>query len=272
MIPEYRIYETLTFGRVDAQVIALQRALPAWASGGVALTPDGVFGDKTLTAVRAFQEAMNLKVDGVVGRGTAAALRLWADTDLGFDISRYNKIDWAKVDTGAYKFVHIKATEGATYTDPTFSASMTAAIDIGLTTSVYHYTKFQNPPAHEVGNLAAATEAFRRNITTYYLDLEHRQTDLSAPEIAAWVDEFSWRAATLFDPWRVGVYTSSNYLREMGLQGYGGFTSNKLWAASWGPQPLVTPWSSWEIWQFTSSAIVPWCDGPLDLDRRALAE
>jgi lysozyme len=272
MFPEYRIYETLKFGLSDPQVLALQRALPAWASGGVALTPDGVFGDKTLAAVRVFQESMNLKVDGVVGCGTATALRLWCNTDFGFDVSRFNQITWSKVDTKKYKFVNVKATEGATYIDPTFHASMSAAIDVGLTTSVYHYTKFANTPAFEVGNLAGATESFRRNITTYYLDLEHRETALSAAEIAAWVDEFAWRAATLFDPWRVGIYTSSNYLREMGLQGFKGFADNQLWAASWGTQPLVSPWAAWDVWQFTNSGSEEWCNGPIDLNRRALLQ
>jgi lysozyme len=271
-IPEYRIYETLKFGLSDPQVTALQRALPAWASGGSALTPDGVFGDKTLTAVRTFQEAMNLKVDGVVGKGTATALRLWTDTDLGFDISHYNTIDWGAIDKSVYKFVNVKATEGATFTDPKFYENAQAAIDHDMTLSVYHFTKFENTPAFEVGHLAEVTHRFKRCILTYFLDLEYRKTDLTSAQIEEWVSEFIWRANVLFESWRVGVYTSSNYLREMGLQGFETLAESKLWAASWGPQPLVSPWASWDTWQYTSTASVPWSPGPVDLNRRVVVK
>lgn len=52
-------------------VVVLQQRLTVW---GAKLVVDGVFGDKTLTAVKSFQSAHNLAVDGVVGPLTWAAL------------------------------------------------------------------------------------------------------------------------------------------------------------------------------------------------------
>lgn len=52
-------------------------------------TPDGKFGSGTDTAVRNFQKAKNLTVDGKAGKGTLAALEGGASTDDGYDNSRY---------------------------------------------------------------------------------------------------------------------------------------------------------------------------------------
>jgi len=59
-------------GQDGKAVERLQRAL---AAAGHAVRVDGHFGDRTERAVRAFQNAHRLPVDGVVGAGTWAALR-----------------------------------------------------------------------------------------------------------------------------------------------------------------------------------------------------
>lgn len=58
---------TLKYGSKGSEVQRLQNLL-----GG--LTADGIFGQKTEAAVKAFQKANGLKVDGIVGAKTWAAL------------------------------------------------------------------------------------------------------------------------------------------------------------------------------------------------------
>ena len=65
--------EVLKHGASSADVVALQEALVG--VGFDESRPDGVFGPRTETAVRALQEAMGLDVDGVAGEQTWAALR-----------------------------------------------------------------------------------------------------------------------------------------------------------------------------------------------------
>jgi peptidoglycan hydrolase-like protein with peptidoglycan-binding domain len=54
-------------------LIDLGRAMPRSTRNGQRL-PDGIFGPETLQAVKDFQKASGLVVDGVVGRATLAEL------------------------------------------------------------------------------------------------------------------------------------------------------------------------------------------------------
>ncbi len=64
-------YPTLKKGCKGESVKKLQQIL---CSLGYTLVCDGVFGDKTLAAVKAFQKANGLVVDGIVGAKTWTAL------------------------------------------------------------------------------------------------------------------------------------------------------------------------------------------------------
>lgn len=70
--PEETVYFNLRRGSKGAEVTRLQAALNAlgYACGAA----DGIFGAKTEAAVRAFQQANSLTVDGIAGKATQAAL------------------------------------------------------------------------------------------------------------------------------------------------------------------------------------------------------
>lgn len=65
---------TLKYGSTGSEVKTLQTALNRAECN---LTVDGVFGNKTTTAVKAFQGKHNLTQDGVVGPVTWKALEPW---------------------------------------------------------------------------------------------------------------------------------------------------------------------------------------------------
>jgi peptidoglycan hydrolase-like protein with peptidoglycan-binding domain len=63
---------TLRHGAVGGDVKQLQELLAV--AGHDSGAPDGVFGSRTVGAVRAYQESAGIHIDGVVGRGTRSAL------------------------------------------------------------------------------------------------------------------------------------------------------------------------------------------------------
>jgi murein L,D-transpeptidase YcbB/YkuD len=67
-------------GSTGEDVRCLQERLQQVRSGGDPIAVDGEFGPATDQAVRQFQDANDLVVDGVVGAQTAELLGVWAPT------------------------------------------------------------------------------------------------------------------------------------------------------------------------------------------------
>ncbi|MGH3859780.1 glycoside hydrolase family 25 protein, partial [Actinokineospora sp.] len=72
----------------------------------------------------------------------------------GTDISHHNRgFDFARARREGVLFTLLKATEGATYVDPTFSTNLAAAHAAGLLTGAYHYQRADSTVAAQVANI-----------------------------------------------------------------------------------------------------------------------
>jgi len=118
----------------------------------------------------------------------------------GVDASHHQgRIDWRAVAHDGVAFAYVKATEGATLTDPRFAANVAGARAAGLRVGAYHFfslcargkaqaASFLSavpvvhdalPPAVDLelaGNCAArpGREDVRRDLTAFLADLEER--------------------------------------------------------------------------------------------------
>ena len=70
------ITTVLKLGSTGDEVACLEQQLAG--AGYLTTAADGTFDDTTDTAVRAYQTALSLEVDGIVGRQTAQAMGIWA--------------------------------------------------------------------------------------------------------------------------------------------------------------------------------------------------
>lgn len=262
---KYHIYTPLRLGAKDDQVTQLQRSLPIWTAPEP-LVADGIFGSKTEDAVKAYQSAMELPVDGVVGRVTASALGVWADVEKGFDASHWQKISWGDFEREDLDFAIFKATQGTSFVDPDFSRNVSEAVNVGLDVGAYHFADLDFTPFEEAANFCRAVD--ERPITSAFLDLESvsLKPNFDYREwVGLWLDIVR---AALPNCVEVGVYTSSRYLREISEQDFGYLRNFKLWGVNWSRQPLIVPWESWDCWQYTSKGQITGIDGNVDLNLR----
>ncbi len=194
----------------------------------------------------------------------------------GIDVSHWqNTIDWTQVAAAGKRFAFIKASEGTTLADETYSTNRSQAKAVGLYVGAYHFGRPDRTPGDAVAeaDYFLAMSQLEAGDLVPVLDLEDAG-GLSPVELQEWVKGYLGR---IYE--RTGahgmIYASPTFWKNaMGdttwfaTNGYG-----VVWVAHWtsGPAPTVPAqnWggSGWTVWQYTSSGSVPGISGRVDLDR-----
>jgi GH25 family lysozyme M1 (1,4-beta-N-acetylmuramidase) len=205
----------------------------------------------------------------------AAPERAAAQRPMGIDVSHYQSvINWSNVAGGGITFAWCKATEGLTYTDPTFVSNVLHAKAANIPIGLYHFAR---PDTH-IGLAGADAEAafFWSTISNYVipdgkslmpmLDYETAPGgSYTKASSSAWVNEWCQQIVN---------YGASNGLTVIPVvYTYVSFTSSwldtsvtnwPLWMASYngrnpqtGNPSSTSPWSTWQFWQYSSSLSVP---------------
>lgn len=196
----------------------------------------------------------------------------------GIDISHWQgTINWPSVAGGGYKFAFMKATQGTTYVDPTFTTNRTNAVAAGLMVGFYDFC--------EVSTTASdgATEAnhFLATIKPLYqagqyfppvADVESFPTGLTTAQLKTatsnWVQSFS---DTIYNALGVRplIYTSKS--RANSIYSDTVALNHPLWLAWWKgtgttspPTAADTPqWGKWDFWQWSNGADTIAQDSPV---------
>ncbi|KAH8900784.1 N,O-diacetylmuramidase [Thozetella sp. PMI_491] len=181
----------------------------------------------------------------------------------GFDISHYQgTVNFAAAKSGGAGFVIIKATEGTTYTDPTFSDHYIGATNAGLIRGGYHF-------AHP-GETTGAAQA------TYFLahgggwsgdgitlpgmlDLESESDGecwgLSTSAMVAWIKDFSdtYHSKTTRYPM---LYFNPSWWQTCTGNSNAFASTNPLVLAHYSSSIGTIPgsWATWTIWQYSDSS------------------
>lgn len=185
----------------------------------------------------------------------------------GIDIASYQGFpDMARVKAAGAEFVFVKATEGISYVNPTFSQCWKDIKLAGMYRGAYHYANPDHNPGWQEAEFFHQTVMRLGGIEPgdiLALDIEEGTGDLST-----WTMEFMQHLATMagFPPI---IYTSRGFIDAHNLASAPSLGTYGLWLASWQVTmpPAPHPWNVVAFWQYSASGEVDGVDGPVDLDQ-----
>jgi GH25 family lysozyme M1 (1,4-beta-N-acetylmuramidase) len=204
---------------------------------------------------------------GVTGASVLAASALaYAD---GIDVSHHQgPITWSKVDSAGIGFAFMKATEGATYADPTLHVNWSGAEKEGIYRGAYHFAR----PSLAAGSAAQQASFYVSKVGSFsdkgdlppVLDLE-ATGGLGVTSLTTWVS--TWLSAVERSTGRAPIIYVSPSFWESSMGNSTSFHHYPLWVAHYASKPRVPGgWSTWTFWQHTSSGSVSGITGNVDMN------
>lgn len=177
----------------------------------------------------------------------------------GIDISSHNgKIDFSRA-ARHVKFVIIKATEGATWTDKNFDSNYTSARNAGLKVGAYHFFRFDSDGLRQARNINVAL--FNRKLDLpLAIDVEDTGNASGIP-----LDTICSRLHTMVSFLENHGHTVMFYTNKHGYRRYieREFPEYPLWICSFSNPPVN---AEWLFWQYSHSGNVDGIDGEVDMN------
>jgi lysozyme len=179
----------------------------------------------------------------------------------GIDVSHHQgAIDWSAVKASGIQFAYIKATEGANFTDATFTDHWKNTNATGIVRGAYHFFTFDTSgelqAAHFIATVPAEVDALPPAID---LEFSGYNKNRRPPP-----DEFQRELAVFWDALVAHyrklpvVYTTNDfkdkYLRFMPV--------DRLWIR----EAVFRPDSGWTFWQFSARGRIRGVAGFVDLN------
>ena len=203
------------------------------------------------------------------GRGTADRrdVQLMAVGGVaGVDVSRWQgTVDWAGLWSQGKRFAWIKATEGTSYTSPTFGAQYTGSYNQGFIRGSYHFAL----PNASSG--AAQAKFFSDHGGGWsgdgrtlpgVIDMEYNPYGatcygMTKAQLRQWVLDFSNYYKARWNKYPT-IYTSTSWWNQCVAADF--HTTNALWVARYSSTVGTLPynWGYYTVWQYS--------DSPMDQD------
>lgn len=176
-----------------------------------------------------------------------------ASTNVVIDISHHNgAIDLSNAQDAGILGIIQKATQGSSFSDPTYQKNLNQAQALGLLWGAYHFGNGDDG--------VSQADFFLQTVqptagTILVLDFESNAagSTMSLQEARDFVTHI--QAVTGIWP---GLYGGSYLKQQLGSQPDPILQNCWLWLAQYGPTPVLPPgWQNWTLWQYTDGHIRP---------------
>ncbi|MFI2361579.1 GH25 family lysozyme [Promicromonospora sp. NPDC019610] len=179
----------------------------------------------------------------------------------GVDVSHYQgEIAWDVLATQDLDFAWIKATEGASHTDPRFAENWAAATGTDLLVGAYHFMSFESPGAEQAAHLASEVPATPGTLPPV-IDLEFYGPYFDDPPTP---DE----VCAILDPLVAGIEEHYGvppivYATEEAYDRYvaGRYPDLPVWIRSVAWPPRLSDGRDWTVWQYSNRDRLAGYDG-----------
>jgi lysozyme len=184
----------------------------------------------------------------------------------GLDVSDYDgAVDWAAVKSSGRSFAIARISDGTANPDTTFAANWAGMKAAGLIRGSYQFFRASADPTAQANMVVEAVGALGAGDLAPVADVEVMDGESGATlvaHLATWISIVA--AKTGRTPI---IYASPGFWNA--LPDTEQFASDVLWVANWGVScpGMATPWSSWTLWQYSSTGTVPGVADAADLDR-----
>lgn len=175
----------------------------------------------------------------------------------GVDVSSYQgDIDWQLLANQNIQFAFIKATEGSSHVDPTFSYNYREANKTGLRVGAYHFFSFDSPARTQAQNYIVNVYKTKTMLPPV-IDIE-----LYGDKAKHHPDPATTKAALkeLCDAFEEAygmkpiLYVTE---RSYGLYIKDDFKIYDIWIRNTIKQPVLDSDQNWTFWQYTNKARLP---------------
>jgi lysozyme len=184
----------------------------------------------------------------------------------GVDVSHHQgDIDWQRLKSENAQFAYIKASEGATFTDPKFVVNWNGALEAGVMPGAYHYFTLCKPGAEQAGNFLKALESVDGIGLPPAVDLEFGGNCRERPDPDAFASQLeaflaALRTATGCSP---VLYVTREFYRSYIT---GRLKDNRFWVRDIYSRPRLRDLSQWHLWQFANRGRLPGVETHIDLN------
>lgn len=176
----------------------------------------------------------------------------------GIDVSHHqHSIDWSSVKHAALAFAYIKATEGATYQDTSFTTNWNGARDNQLLPGAYHFFTFCRSGADQASNYLTALSRVKQRYPSLppAVDIElegNCPLTLTQEQLTVELSNFLYQVHQVTGCKPV-IYTTEKFYNAYLAAD---FSRYPLWLRSLHQPPSAALNGQWKLWQYTHSSKV----------------